>query len=183
MFNPRVGIAFFFFAFDDKSKRTNSAMLRVLVLQLSGQLIGDHNEVLSRLHNISQIPQDRPLTGCLRELVCAFDSVHILLDGLDEIPHGENREAMLQTLVEMRKWSEPRLHVLVTSRDEPDIRHVLSNELGAASDQMLSMNNESADRDIAGFISEHLRQNPKLSKWEDQHDLIEAALTERAKGV
>ncbi|KAI0133749.1 hypothetical protein BJ170DRAFT_607348 [Xylariales sp. AK1849] len=48
--NPRIGIAFFFFTFSDNSKQSASAMLRVLVLQLSGQL-NDNQRLLSQLHN------------------------------------------------------------------------------------------------------------------------------------
>ncbi|KAF4954352.1 hypothetical protein FSARC_12149 [Fusarium sarcochroum] len=45
------------------------------------------------------------------------------------------------------------------------------------------MKNESIDRDIASFVSEHLRNNRRLRKWEEHHARIERALTTRAHGV
>ena len=81
--------------------------------------------------------------------------------------------------MDLRAWSEPGLHLLVTSRDEPDIR----DELGASQDETISMKNDSVDVDIRDFISNHLRNNRRLRRWEDYYDRIEAALTERAKGV
>ena len=48
--DPSVGIAFFYFSFNDKSKQDESAMLRALLLQLSCQLKDGHAD-LSRLHD------------------------------------------------------------------------------------------------------------------------------------
>jgi hypothetical protein len=112
-----------------------------------------------------------------------FDNVYILLDALDESPRGEPREDVLQVLVDLRSWSAPGLHLLVTSRDEIDIRDVLCNELGALNGEMLSMKNEYVDRDIAAFVSHQLRDNRKFQKWKDYHGRIESVFTESANGV
>jgi hypothetical protein len=90
---------------------------------------------------------------------------------------------MLDTLVDLRDWSEHGLHLLVTSRNEPDIRDVLCDELRALDKEVLSMRNDSVDRDIAAFVAQHLRENRKLRKWKDHHYQIEAAFADRAKGV
>jgi hypothetical protein len=182
--SPRIGIAFFFFVFDDESKQDASAMLRALVLQLSSQLRDNHG-LLSRLHDSyrNTTPPDHALVDYLRQLIRMFDHVYILLDALDESPRAKHREDLLRTLVDLRAWSESGLHLLVTSRDEPDIRDMLRNELGASDSEILSMKNESVDRDIAAFVSQHLRDNRKLRKWNDHHDRIEAVFAERAKGV
>jgi hypothetical protein len=178
--NPRTGIAFFFFAFSDESKKDISAMLRALVLQLSSQL-NDNHVHLSRLHGSyrNAVPPDQALVGCLYQLVRAFDDVYILLDALDESPRDYHRGAVLQALSGLRKWEEPGLHILVTSRDETDIHEGLD----ASQHETVSLENDSVDRDIATFISRHLRANRRLRKWEDHYDRIETALTKRAKGV
>ena len=90
---------------------------------------------------------------------------------------------MLQALVDLRAWSEPGLHLLVTSREESDIQDVLVDELGALRDETIPMKNDSVDSDIASFISGSLKNDRRLRKWEKYHDQIEKALTERAKGV
>ncbi|KAH8688294.1 ankyrin repeat-containing domain protein, partial [Ilyonectria robusta] len=178
--NIRIGIAFFFFTFNDKSKQDASAMLRALVLQLSSQL-DDNHTFLSRLHDSyrNASPPDLALMDCLHQLVRAFEDVYIVLDALDESPRDKHREAMLQCLAELRAWSEPGLHLIVSSRDEVDIRE----ELGALPEETIKMKNDSVNRDIASFISEHLRNNRRLRKWDEHHARIETALTKRAQGV
>ncbi|KAH6972639.1 hypothetical protein EDB80DRAFT_360245 [Ilyonectria destructans] len=178
--NIRIGIAFFFFTFNDESKQDASAMLRALVLQLSSQL-DDNHTFLSRLHDSyrNASPPDPALMDCLHQLVRAFEDVYIVLDALDESPRDKHREAMLQCLAELRAWSEPGLHLIVSSRDEVDIRE----ELGALPEETIKMKNDSVDQDIASFISEHLRNNRRLRKWDEHHARIETALTKRAQGV
>ncbi|KAH6870903.1 ankyrin repeat-containing domain protein, partial [Thelonectria olida] len=175
--NPRIGIAFFFFTFNDQSKQDASAMLRALVLQLSSQL-DDNRSLVSRLY-CNGSPPDLALMYCLHQLVRAFKDVYIVLDALDESPRDKHREAMLQYLAELRAWSEPGLHLIVSSRDEVDIRE----ELGALPEETIMMKNDSVDRDIASFISEHLHNNRRLRKWDEHRARIETALTTRAQGV
>lgn len=178
--NPQIGIAFFFFTFNDYGKQNASAMLRALVLQLSGQLAGNH-AILSRLYDSYRhaTPPDQALLDCLHTLVRAFRDVYIILDALDESPRDTHREAMLHVLDDIRTWSESGLHLLVTSREEVDIR----DELDAKTEETITMKNDGINRDIAAFISQHLRNNRRLRKWEEYHDRIETVLTERAEGV
>ena len=178
--NRRIGVAFFFFSFNDNSKQDTSAMLRTLVLQLSGQL-KDNYRHLSHLHGNyrNAMPPDQALVDCLHQLVRAFDDVYILLDALDESPRGTHRGGVLQAIAELRKWQEPGLHLLVTSREETDIR----DELDASQYETVSLKNDSVNRDIAAFISKYLRENPRLRKWEKHYEQIEIALTMGAKGV
>ncbi|KAI0454305.1 hypothetical protein F5B21DRAFT_504410 [Xylaria acuta] len=181
--NARVGIAFFFFTFNDSAKQDVSGMLRALLLQLSGQL-NDNRGLLSLHHNYrNDMPPDRALLGCLRQLLRSFDDAYIILDALDESPRDRYRKAILQTLVDLRVWSEPGLHLLVTSREEPDIRDVLLEELGALPDEIISMRNDAVDNDIKSFVSGSLKSERRLRKWGKYHDQIETALTERANGV
>ncbi|KAK6080312.1 hypothetical protein SCUP234_05253 [Seiridium cupressi] len=174
-----IGVAFFFFTFNDEGKQDSSALLRALVLQLSAQL-GSHTE-LTRLHESYRhaTPPDEALLGCLHQLVKAFRDVYILVDALDESPQEEHRERMLEVLADIRVWEEPGLHLLVTSRDEVDIR----DGLDAITEEIIEMKNLGVDRDIADFISQHLRKDLQLRKWEKYHDRIEKALTQKAKGV
>ncbi|KAI3573696.1 hypothetical protein IWW34DRAFT_553241, partial [Fusarium oxysporum f. sp. albedinis] len=67
--NARIGIAFFYFTFNDESKQDASAMLRALVLQLSIQLDNRH-AFLSRLHDsyCNATPPDSALMNCLHQL-------------------------------------------------------------------------------------------------------------------
>lgn len=177
--HSQVGIAFFFFAFDDPLKQNASAMLRTLILQLSAQL-GNESE-LSELYDryMNATPPTEKLQDCLRRLVQTFGNVYIFLDALDEIPYGHGRMEMLDILNDISEWSEPNLHMLVTSRDEADIR----DEFESAAVRMISMKNESVAKDIAAYISWYLRTHRRLRKWERHFDKIEAALARQADGV
>lgn len=186
--NPHIGIAFFFFTFSDDSKQDSSAMLRALILQLSSQLNNNYSQ-LSQLHNrySNATPLDQDFEDCLRQLVQEFEDVYIILDALDESPRNKNgknlRECVLETLATIRKWSEPGLHLLVTSREETDIRDALYDDLDNSPDDIVSMKNASVDSDITSFISSRLKDSRKLAKWVEYHDQIQSVLTERSNGV
>lgn len=175
-----VGIAFFYFTFNDESKQDESAMLRALLLQLSGQLSDSHTD-LARLHDSYRagIPPAIVLTVHLRHLVRKFDQVYILFDALDESPRYGQRDQVLNTIETMRKWLLPGLHLLVTSRDEPDIRESLS----PVGNEEVIMKNAEINHDISNFISGQLEIDPKLRKWRAHHDRIQQVLAERAQGV
>ncbi|KIW21484.1 hypothetical protein PV08_02064 [Exophiala spinifera] len=178
--NPRIGLAFFFFTFNDDTKQDASAMLRSLVVQLSCQL-NDKHGLLSQWHNSyrNAMPPNQVLMDCLYQHVRAFEQTYIISDALDESPLHKDRGDMLQRLVDMRGWSERGLHLLVTSRDEPDIRR----KLCALPHETISMKNDLVDNDIADFISHHLKHNEQLEAWEEYYDKIENVLTKGAKGV
>ncbi|KAH0834441.1 hypothetical protein FOPE_03553 [Fonsecaea pedrosoi] len=175
-----VGIAFFYFTFSDDSKQDESAMLRALLLQLSGQL-SNGPALLDRIRTSSTVatPPTDSLLEHLRDLIRRFHHVYILLDALDECPRYSQRDRVLNALQEMRKWSLPGLHLLVTSRDELDIRVSLNPD----QNQMLIMKNAGIDQDISDFISSQLEVDPKLRRWQQHHGRIKSALTDRAQGV
>ncbi|RJE23332.1 Ankyrin repeat protein [Aspergillus sclerotialis] len=175
-----IGIAFFYFIFNDETKQDDSAMIRALLLQLAGQL-QDCQKDLARLHNLYQpgTPPVEVLIEYLRYMIRRFQHVYILLDALDESPRYSKREGVLAILERIRKWCLPGLHLLVTSRDEPDIRESLS----PAFDEDVTLRNDEVNKDISNFVSFQLKTNPSFQKWQEYHDEIQQTLTERAQGV
>lgn len=159
--SPSIGIAFFYFIFNDESKQDTSAMLRAVILQLAGQL-KDAESPLRQFHmsyrNLT--PPDHALLSCLRQLVKKFHHVYIVLDALDESPRHKHREDLLQALADIRGWSEPGLHLLVTSRDEQDIRE----QLDPPADQVVSMKNDSIDKRYCVVCVEPAEKQPQTSK-------------------
>jgi hypothetical protein len=178
--DPHVGIAFFYFTFNDESKQDESAMLRALLLQLSGQL-SDGRADLARLHSSygNGTPPAAVLIEHLRHLIRKFQQVYILLDALDESPRYGARELVLDVIETMRKWTLSGLHLFVTSRDEPDIRESISPFV----EQEVMMKNAEIDQDIVDFISGRLDTDPKVRKWWPYRHRIQQALAERAQGV
>jgi hypothetical protein len=178
--DPKIGIAFFFFTFNDKAKQDTSSMLQALVLQLSGQLDGSPDALIQLRNSYrNTTPPDYALLDCLHQLILEFQHVYIFLDALDESPRQTHRQDMLQSLESIRQWSEDRLHLLVTSRDEVDIRM----ELSATPEETIILKNDGIDKDIATFISQHLRSNRRLRQWESSFERIENALVGKASGV
>jgi ankyrin repeat domain-containing protein 50 len=178
--DPGVGIAFFYFTFNDESKQDESAMLRALLLQLSGQHSDGHPSLTSLYASYQTgTPPAEVLIEHLRHLIRKFHQVYILLDALDESPRFERRDGVLKILDKMRKWHLPGLHMLVTSRDEPDIRE----SLNPMRDEQVVMKNDEISGDISDFISGRLKTDRELRKLDKYHSQIQQALTEGAQGM
>lgn len=175
-----IGIAFFYFTFNNESKQDESAMLRALMIQLSSQLRDGHSD-LARLHNSFKhgLPPSAELADCLRRLLQRFHHVYIILDALDEVPPNKAREDVLDNIGMMQNWQFTGLHLLVTSRDLPDIRR----SLNFSSVQELKMRNTGIDKDIKKFISSRLHVDRRLQKWLPYHSKIEETLAKHAQGV
>jgi ankyrin repeat domain-containing protein 50 len=176
--DPSIGISYFYFTFSDESKRDELAMLRTLLLQLACQLPGSHT-ILDRLY-ASYSSGSAPasvLVDYLRELIQRFTQVYILIDAVDESPRYDQRDRVLETISTLRDM--PAVHLLVTARDESDIREALNPER----DEEVAMKNAYIDRDISEYVSRLLKTDPKLRKWEKYHDRIQTTLAKRAQGV
>ncbi|RMZ92142.1 hypothetical protein DV736_g628, partial [Chaetothyriales sp. CBS 134916] len=178
--NQNVGIAFFYFTFNDESKQDESAMLRALLLQLSNQWPDSQTE-LAQFHKLygTGTPPPTVLIAHLQRLIQKFDEVYILLDALDESPRPHKRHGVLRTITEMRKWLLTGLHLLATSRDEHDIR----KSLDPKKDTEVIMKNTEINQDISDFISGQLTTDSNLLEWKADHDCIRQVLSERAQGV
>ena len=178
--NPHIGIAFFYFTFNDNSKQDQSAMLRALLVQLSSQLRDDDSD-LTRLYNLYKpgIPPSPVLAAYLQRLIHRFQHTYIMLDALDESPRNGAQEDVLKVIEMMQKWSLLGLHLFVTSRDEPGIR----GSLDASQNQEVQMKNDEINKDITDFVSGQLHEDRRLRKWSPYRDKIQETLAQRAQGV
>ncbi|KAL9114847.1 MAG: hypothetical protein Q9227_001090 [Pyrenula ochraceoflavens] len=179
--NTSIGISFFYFTFRDESKQSASSMLRAVVLQLVCQLNDGHNKFNDLLTlGAHGTPSNKDLSDYLRQLVGKFGNVYLILDALDESPRGITRNTTLDVIETIRQWALPQLHLLVTSRDEVDIRDALLPD--ATED--ITMNNEGIDEDIKAFLKDQFQSNRRLRKnWLHHQEKIQQALTEGAHGI
>lgn len=175
-----VGIAFFYFSFEDESKQNTSSMLRSLLLQLADRHKGAREELqkLYELHSTG-IPPTSTLMIYLKKVIDHSTKVYIFIDALDESPRSSHREVVLECLAKMRKWALQSVHLLVTSRDEADINDYLE----PCEEQVIVMKNAGIAADIANYITCQLSEDKGLRKWERYHDKIRDVLTEKAQGV
>ncbi|KAK1848381.1 ankyrin repeat protein [Colletotrichum chrysophilum] len=179
-FSQDIGVAIFYFAFDDTSKQDVSALLRALILQLSGEQSNNKQQsndfrssLLSRLYDSyrNSTPRNQVLLDCLRRLCRSFKHTYIMIDALYESPRDKHRQDVLDVLTTMRGWGEPTIHLLVTSRDEVDIRDTLD----PSRDESIAVRNEASNKDIALYITQGLRDKPQLRKWKGiRHDSKDA---------
>jgi ankyrin repeat domain-containing protein 50 len=178
--NTDIGIAFHYFTFSDNSKQHVSGLLRTLLLQLSNQL-DDGDATLTQLSETYKDgePPIQALEGTLKQVVGKFQDVYVIIDALDESPRGDRRDAVLDTLSEMRGWKIRGLHLLVTSRDEPDIRAQVTPQMN----EEVCMDNGVVDQDIKDYVVQRLRDDRKFKKFAQYHTEIENTLIERADGV
>ena len=178
--DPRIGIGFFYFTFSDKSKQDESAMLRALLLQLSSQLQDGHRDLIRLYDNYrTSTPPSPVLLDYLQRLFQKFDHIYLVLDALDESPRNRLRDKVLNTLEAMRNWGLKGLHLLVTSRDELDIR----DSLDPSPHQRVTMQNAGVDNDITNFICGRFDEDRKLRKWLPYRGKIQETLSKRAQGV
>ena len=180
MSDNNVGVAFFYFTFNDQSKQDESDMLRALLLQLSHQHhIGPID--LAQLHDryTTGVPPSSVLLDYLRRVIERFSSVYIMLDALDESPLNQRRKYVLDALDAMRNWGVQSLHLFVTSRDESDIRESLDQ----SPVQEVNVHNGEMDRDIHDFVSSRLDKDRRMQKLRPYRDKIQESLAARAKGM
>lgn len=173
-------LGFFFFTFNDSSKQDASGLLRALLLQLSGQISGV-DEDLARLKETYNcgIPPVQTLMAYLRGAISRISQVFIFLDALDECPIDSTRSEVLSVIRTIRNWSLSGLHLLVTSRAVPEIRHELSDVSGKS----IEMKNDGIDQDIDNYISRRLERDSQLSRWGIRCNRIKEYLVQHAGGV
>ena len=175
-----IGIAFFYFTFNDHSKQSESSMIRALLLQLSSQLQdGNADLTLLRQSYGTGMPPTPMLLDYLLRLIHRFRHVYILLDALDESPRNVTRDSVLDALETMREWGAQCLHLFITSRDESDIR----DSLDVPTTQQIIMRNTGIDQDITNFISGRLDGDRRLRRLLPYRDKIQKTLANGAKGV
>lgn len=176
----KSAVAFFFFTFSDESKQDTSALLRALLLQLSEQIAGVHTD-LNILKDTYQhgTPPVPILAEYLRQAMRRCRHVYLLLDALDESPEDTSRADVLSLLNTIQGWQLPGLHLLVTSRDIPDIREGLNIEAR----NMIALQNNDVDQDIIRYVSYQLEHDRRLKRWGPHCEIIKQYLAQRANGV
>lgn len=108
----------------------------------------------------------------------------LVIDALDECPisdENDSRNKVLALLTELSEWALPNLHILVTSRKEPDIDEALTPLLNLSS---ISIQTNQIQPDIHRYIKSQLASDPVLKKWSSLiKEEIEETLIEKSHGM
>lgn len=98
--------------------------------------------------------------------------VYIVLDGLDEIPYGSHRTALLLLLNQMAGRECPLLHILVSSRPERDIGAEI---LGSHHWRTFPFSSGGAKNDMEIYVANQIKLTQRLASLPDhtKHDIQE----------
>jgi len=89
------------------------------------------------------------------------DHLYLVLDGLDEVEYGPRRGEVVELLHDLVALRQQHIHILLTSRSEPDITEYFDESEGWNS---TPVNSHEIARDIKAYVDEELSRYPDLRK-------------------
>ncbi|KAL7649945.1 hypothetical protein ACMYSQ_011761 [Aspergillus niger] len=124
--SSKMRFAYWYFQFDDPGSQRVENMLRAIIRQLhSNPLDGPIRRIWKEHGTKGSNPSNAMLQETLLKMINAYKGdVFLILDALDECPNAairKERSFLLALLTELRKNCSDNIHILVTSRPEPDI--------------------------------------------------------------
>ena len=178
---PGSVLLYYYLDFRKQESLKPEALLGTLLCQLCTQLRTIPPDVQSFIERHSQEGGrlTEPSYESLHEVLCsalsACKAATILIDGLDELPERSQLVGLCGGLTDR---GGPPVRVLISSRDEYDIREGLERW------RPVSIPVEAADDDVRTFISSSIDGNRKLSRLSpDLRNTIKRSLIERAHGM
>jgi hypothetical protein len=186
--DPYTALAYFYFSFSETEKQSTENMLRSLIVQLCGGRPDTPKPLsdLSLYRDKNLQPGLEKLEETLQASTQDFRSVYLVIDALDECPRANGeRDKLLKCLKKVHKWTLTNLHVLYTSRPEPDIEAELATLFSGPATSIIDLQKrrEEVNRDIGTYIDQKIA-SPDFRYWplETKND-IKAALTDKADGM
>jgi ankyrin repeat domain-containing protein 50 len=181
---PGFALAYFYFDFSDSEKQKVSNLVSSLIAQLCNKVVDlpeQLKELYKRCNNGQQKTSIRELNAALSLIMKDFEDVFIVIDALDECAKSGERGELLTLIEEIHAWSLSKIHLLVTSRPEPDIKAVL---MPLVKSQAISIQGSQVESDINLHTRSQLAADPKLKKLSSEVKAeIEKTLTAGAKGM
>jgi hypothetical protein len=163
-------------------------MLRSLIVQLCGGR-PDTPRPLSDLHPYREKnlqPGLEKLEETLQASAQDFKSVYLVVDALDECPlANDERGRLLKLLGYIHEWTLTNLHVLYTSRPEPDIEAELAPLFSGPTTSIIDLQKrrKEVNRDIGTYIDQKIASSNFRSWPPKTKEDVKAALTGKADGM
>lgn len=175
-------VAYFYFKFDSQEQSSPESMLRSLITQFSLHCIKIPTALESPFSaNKERQPSSDALMQTLQQLIKDFPAAYIILDALDEC---KGRVELLQVLEEMASWQLDNLHIIVTSRKEPDIESSLESFVDERN--AVCLQSALVNEDIRTFICHKLSVDKRFKRWHKNEEVrreVEKILMEKAQGM
>jgi len=185
-------IAYYYFDFNDATKRHLRGLLSSLLMQLCDHSFGCW-DVLYQLYasckDGSEQASEAALAGCLKNMLELPGQVpiYIIVDALDECPNTTDtpspRQKVLDFVDDLIGRNHSSLYICITSRPEQDIQATL-NPLTSTS-RRVSLHEEVGQKeDINNYILSFVHSNKIMRRWRDEDkELVINTLSERAGGM
>jgi hypothetical protein len=154
----KANIAYFYFDFSDVLKQTVEGCLRSLLRHLSARELP---AIVEALHKQAQERNAQPgleaLTETLKAVLQQAPLTFLIFDALDECREVKN---LMKKIAEIKRWELPGMHILATSRREPDITKAMD-----ALARSICLEIQSVDEDIKTFVKQSFRSDGRLERW------------------
>lgn len=142
-------------------------MLRSIIRQLSFTPLSTAIQALRDRHNRagSEPSLEELITALNHVLKVLNGDIYIVLDALDECPHADKqgqRTQLLRTIRDMVSKKYSKLHLLVTSRPEPDILQEISS---------IAIHSLSIEELIKADVAQHVEaalEESSLVNWDEE---------------
>lgn len=186
--SPYNALAYYYFSFTEQPGQDASRMLSSMIRQLCGAR-PDSPSWLSNLGSTFRDKGARPtlehLEGTLWNAVEGFDAVYRIVDALDECTTSKGaRATLMKSLVRLQKCSPPNVHILVTSRKEPDIEAALDRVPLASEEKIdLFQFREAMNHDMDIYLQQKLDSPEFDNVSEDTKLRARSLLLEKADGM
>lgn len=167
-------VIYFYFQFDDNTRRKVDHILRSLISQsywMTDKAKAYTKDMRQRCDGHAE-PTANQLYDCLVSILNS-DEYWVIVDALDECPNrqGSHTEGVLQFIKSLREDTQEHTHVLVTSRAEQDIRDSIS-QWGAEANA-LQLKQGLVSQDIESYVTHQLATREGFKRWDGRPDLVQ----------
>ncbi len=179
---PNSAVLFFYFDFNDADKQRHEKMIRSLICQLSKcSAISVLQDLYGSCPDGNRQPTGEMLLSTLRQMVTSLGDIYIILDALDECVE---RDELLEYLKQILSWEDVNVHVLATSRREPEIEDALTPLTNTQT--RINIQSNLVNADIRTYVHDRLQVDRKLKRWQKNPKVqreIEDTLMKKAHGM
>jgi len=195
--NGPAKLAYFYFSFRRTEKQGVMALKYSLLVQLVHQLVVEDptkrdwyyipeafHALYRRNQPASLAPTKQEVDETLMQVLSECKQAYIVIDALDECPLREDRPQVLEFLVELCRHAPKNAHILITSREEEDIKTAFSEPKYGL--KRVSIQNKQVDSDIRKHVERCMTDDPRMKgkTWPPslRADIVKE-LTKKADGV
>jgi hypothetical protein len=170
----------FFFDFRTHDRQAHDHFLRSLLAQLqisTPEILESIRSLHTRYKDKSHYPGEKELLETLHRTLTDFGRTFIVIDAIDEC---EARHRLIEVIEEIVSWNLEQLHLLATSRREPDIEAFFTR----ISSHECHMDLATVNDDIRWHVQESIKMDPRLKRWPAEiQDEIGVTVASKAGGM